>query len=214
MELKESIDSTKKCGNCKEVKSINNFHKSNTKSCGYVSICKKCANTKSKLYRKNNKKIIKEKRDSNKDKNKGKYTYKNKNYQKTYREENKERIRQNRKANKNKINKKLKEKMKTDSLFKLKSTLRVRIYTMFKFKHWKKNKHTEDILGADYETVKQHLEGTFQDKMSWSNHGKWHIDHIIPLNSAKTEQDLYKLCHYTNLQALWAFDNLSKSDKM
>lgn len=212
--MNNSINITKECGNCKEIKNINNFHKSNTKSCGYVSTCKKCANAKSKVYRENNKKSIKEKRDRNKDKNKGKYTYKNKNYQKIYREINKEKLKQKRKANKNKINKKLKEKMKTDSLFKLKSTLRVRIYTMFKFKHWKKNKHTEDILGANYEFVKQHIENTFVDDMSRNNHGEWHIDHIIPLNSAKTEEELYKLCHYTNLQALWAFDNLSKSDKI
>lgn len=80
MELKSSTEHTKKCGNCKEVKNIDNFHKSNTKSCGYVSICKKCANAKSKLYRENNKRVIKEKRDKNKDKIKGKYTYKDKNY--------------------------------------------------------------------------------------------------------------------------------------
>jgi hypothetical protein len=50
--------------------------------------------------------------------------------------------------------------------------------------------------------------------MSWDNHGEWHIDHIIPLSSAKNESDLYKLFHYTNLQPLWAFDNLSKGNKI
>jgi hypothetical protein len=50
--------------------------------------------------------------------------------------------------------------------------------------------------------------------MTWENQGKWHIDHIIPLSSAKTEKEMYKLCHYTNLQPLWAFDNLSKGSKI
>jgi hypothetical protein len=52
--------------------------------------------------------------------------------------------------------------------------------------------------------------------MSWENHGMygWHIDHIIPLASAKDEDEIYKLCHYTNLQPLWWFDNLSKGSKM
>jgi hypothetical protein len=50
--------------------------------------------------------------------------------------------------------------------------------------------------------------------MSWSNHGKWHIDHIIPLSSAKSKEELVKLCHYTNLQPLWALDNLGKANKI
>mgnify|MGYP002132731409 FL=1 len=49
--------------------------------------------------------------------------------------------------------------------------------------------------------------------MTWDNYGDWHIDHIIPLNSAQTEEDLYKLCHYSNLQPLWALDNLKKGSK-
>jgi hypothetical protein len=50
--------------------------------------------------------------------------------------------------------------------------------------------------------------------MSWDNHGEWHIDHIIPLSSAKNENDVYTLCHYTNLQPLWAEENLRKSNKI
>lgn len=50
--------------------------------------------------------------------------------------------------------------------------------------------------------------------MTWENRGEWHIDHIIPLASASTEEELLALCHYTNLQPLWAFDNLSKGAKI
>ena len=50
--------------------------------------------------------------------------------------------------------------------------------------------------------------------MNWSNQGKWHIDHIIPLDSAKTQEEIIKLFNYKNLQPLWAKDNIKKSNKM
>ena len=51
--------------------------------------------------------------------------------------------------------------------------------------------------------------------MSWDLMGKYiHIDHIIPLSSGETEDDIYKLCHYTNLQPLWYNDNLKKGSKI
>ena len=46
--------------------------------------------------------------------------------------------------------------------------------------------------------------------MSWSNHGKWHLDHIIPISSARTKEEAIKLNHYSNFQPLWAIDNLVK----
>ena len=79
----------------------------------------------------------------------------------------------------------------------------------------KKNK-TFDIVGCTPEFLKEHLENKFKEGMSWENHDLygWHIDHIIPLSSAKTEEEIYKLCHYSNLQPLWAGDNLSKGNKV
>jgi hypothetical protein len=49
--------------------------------------------------------------------------------------------------------------------------------------------------------------------MNWNNHGKWHIDHMIPISSAKNEEEVLKLNHYTNLQPLWAKENLIKYNK-
>ena len=61
---------------------------------------------------------------------------------------------------------------------------------------------------------KEHLENQFKEGMTWHNRSEWHIDHIVPLSSANNEEELYKLCHYTNLQPLWAEENLKKSNKI
>ena len=130
---------------------------------------------------------------------------------------NKEKILEQKKQyhlnNKERINKLLKQKRNTNALYKLTCNLRSRIKDAIKRKSWYKNNYTTEILGCDFETVKKHLENQFIDGMNWDNHGRWHIDHIKPLAKATTQEELYKLCHYTNLQPLWAFDNLSKGAK-
>ena len=75
---------------------------------------------------------------------------------------------------------------------------------------------TMNYLGCDYVCLVAHLESLFQEGMTWENYGKngWHMDHVIPLARAKTEEELIPLLHYSNLQPLWAFDNLSKGDRM
>jgi hypothetical protein len=50
--------------------------------------------------------------------------------------------------------------------------------------------------------------------MSWENRDKWHIDHIMPLATATSQEELEKLCHWTNLKPLWAIDNLKKKKKV
>ena len=99
-------------------------------------------------------------------------------------------------------------------MFKVKDNLRSRCWIAFNDMSIKKSKKTSEILGTDYETFKMHMESQFKDNMSWDNYGEWHIDHIIPLASANTEEELIKLFHYTNTQPLWAEENLSKGSKI
>jgi len=77
-----------------------------------------------------------------------------------------------------------------------------------------KKTKTYNIIGCSYEDFKQYIESQFKDGMFWGNHGKWHYDHIIPISSAITEEDVIKLNHYTNFQPLWALDNIKKSNKI
>jgi len=116
--------------------------------------------------------------------------------------------------NKEKMNKRSseyqKQKRKDDYIFKMKCNLRRRVRNM----KLTNKPSTLEILGADYQTVSKHIELSFKEGMSWSNYGSWHIDHKIPLNSAKTELDKINLMHYKNLQALWAKENVSKGFKI
>ena len=84
----------------------------------------------------------------------------------------------------------------------------------FKSKGYSKNTKTQKMLGVDWEVCRAHIERQFTKGMNWDNYGEWHIDHIIPLASAKNEKQLIKLCHYRNLQPLWAEDNMSKSNNI
>lgn len=106
-----------------------------------------------------------------------------------------------------------KERLLSDPLFKLKETLRNRLRSIFKSKNLKKNKRSLEIFGESWEFIKNHLEKQFTPGMTWENHGEWEIDHIIPLSSGKTEKELIKLSHYSNLQPLWKKDNQLKANK-
>jgi hypothetical protein len=120
------------------------------------------------------------------------------------------------KANKRKYNNTKKYTLKryhSDPLFKLAHTCRKRIRDIMRKKSFVRKGHLDQYLGCSVVELRDYLEKQFQPGMTWDNHGAWHIDHIKPLITAKTEVDMYGLCHYTNLQPLWAKDNLSKNDK-
>lgn len=121
-----------------------------------------------------------------------------------------------RSKNTEKYNQYMVDRRKNEPLFKLAFNVRKRLNKFLKNKSIIKTNKTFDLVGITPKELKEHLEKQFTQDMSWDNYGfyGWHIDHIIPLSSAKTEEEIYKLCHYSNLQPLWAEDNLKKSDKI
>jgi hypothetical protein len=70
-----------------------------------------------------------------------------------------------------------------------------------------------EMLGYSANDLKIHIESLFRDGMSWENYGEWHIDHIKPLSSFENDEDISIVNCLENLQPLWAFENLSKSNK-
>jgi len=77
----------------------------------------------------------------------------------------------------------------------------------------KKEAKTSQLIGCSWETLKAHIEKQFTKGMNWNNRGDWHIDHIIPLASAKSQKDVEALCHFSNLRPMWAIENIKKGDK-
>lgn len=70
------------------------------------------------------------------------------------------------------------------------------------------------VLGCTFREFKVHLERQFLPGMSWENRKDWHIDHIVPLATAKTKDDVAALFHHSNLRPMWAAENRAKSDQI
>jgi hypothetical protein len=100
--------------------------------------------------------------------------------------------------------------------FRLLAALRNRLCDAIRGKN--KSAKTQELLGCTVDELINHLQGQFQPGMNWDNwrHDGWHIDHIIPCSSfdLTDPQQQRKCFHYSNLQPLWAFDNLSKGAKV
>lgn len=196
---------TKICSKCKIEKEISEFGKDKTRKGGLSYLCKDCLIIKSKNYRsKNREKVLQS------------YSL--------YRKINKEKMKLSRleyiKRNKQKITDYRRyysdKKRKESNLVRIMENVRRRTNHFFNYKNIRKKGSIFTILGCSLEELIFHLESKFVDGMCWDNHGRdgWHIDHIKPLSSANNEEEIYKLCHYTNLQPLWAKDNLSKGSKI
>jgi hypothetical protein len=108
--------------------------------------------------------------------------------------------------------------LRDDPEFKLKKTLRRRFHMALK-RGTKAGSAVRD-LGCTIAMFREYLEARFYphpktgEVMSWENWSRtgWHIDHKRPLaNFDLTDRvQLLKACHYTNLQPLWAEENMAK----
>ncbi len=131
------------------------------------------------------------------------------------------------KKNKDSINNLMISKYKDSHLYRTKSKdakiqrkisnlLRDRIRCAMKRSITKKSEKTMDLIGCSISFLMNYLEEKFQEGMTWDNQGKWHIDHIVPCASFNlSNPEEQKVCfHYTNLQPLWALDNMRKGSKI
>jgi len=152
------------------------------------------------------------------EKNKDKYLAYQKEYRQSHKKESSEYFKARRNTNRKEItlyHKEWKRKQYQNNIqFRLKSCISSRIRMAIKndIKYFK----TINLIGCTVEQLKQHLESQFKIGMSWNNYGKWHIDHIRSCSSFNlTKESEQKKCfNYTNLQPLWAEENIKKSNKV
>ena len=207
---------TKTCSKCNTEKPLDEFHKQKRGLYGVKGRCRNCCNAYSLEYDKKNK-------DSKREYNK-----------KYYQEDivaQRERVRKyykNNKESRSIYNKKWhkenrvwmseynRKKYRNDPNFRILTNMRNRLNHALNGEL--KQESAKKLLGCTVEYALIHLESQFVEGMTWGNHGYrgWHVDHIIPCASYDmTDPEQQRQCfHYTNLQPLWAEDNLRKSDKM
>ena len=207
------------CKRCEVGKSTIEFGDNKNNKDGKSIYCKICELERGREYREKNREKVnnsaKNYRKNNPEKYKEvieKYLEKNPNMTST------ERIKKYREKEewreKFKIwNKKWKlKKIKEDGFYRMKINLRARIREYLIGES--KGKRTKEIVGLDKMEFKLYIQNKFVDGMSWENYGKWHLDHIKPLCIAKDNEEALLLNHHTNLQPLWAEDNLKKGKKI
>ena len=210
----------KKCSCCQEQKKEEDYNRNISRTDGLSPYCKACAKVyKAKFYAENTQQIkdgVERWRNANREKVR-KITNKSSAKHKEARRAN---SRDWYEKNKEHKSRKTIEYRKTDAYknnvqFKLRDVLRARLHTALRGK--KKLVSSVKNLGCTIEELKIHLEQKFKPGMTWDNWSfeGWHIDHIKPFSKFDlTDEEQQKLAvHYTNLQPLWAKDNLQKHNK-
>jgi hypothetical protein len=203
------------CKYCSQDKQFNEFFKNRRLKDGFDSICKLCRSAIKKQYRQDNLELIhskeleyrkqnnetkriKEWRNNNRDKQR--------NISKNYYKQNQDR------CIKRGVDYTKKRRVE-DIDFRLRHNISRRLNLALR--NNQKSGSIINYLGCSIKDLKKYLESKFQKGMTWENYGNWHIDHIKPLSlfDLTDQNNLNEACHYSNLQPLWARDNLRKSNK-
>lgn len=200
------VDGRKRCGKCRECKPVEAFRPNKKTKCGLCSYCRDCENAS---YRNNpaRQRRVKENRERR---------MANPQYRETMRQRERNRRKQKSYREKDRANRQ--HRRKHDPHFRIRGLLYSRLGVVLK--GYTKADRTLRLLGCTTAHLKTHLESLWLPGMTWENHGAyrlghtmtWHVDHIIPcaaFDLTKPEEQR-KCFHWTNLQPLWASDNMAK----
>ena len=203
----------KKCSYCQLIKDETEFCKDKSRNDGLNHRCKSCCKEiqKGDSYKSSQKKHY----ENNKEKHFARCA--------KWREKNRELLRERfRTRYRKRQTEYIVNRRKEDNEFRLycnfSSNMRMSLKSIKSNGISKNGKSWEDIVGYTLEDLINHLEPLFQEGMSWDNYGQWHIDHILPISSFNIQEigdDEFKKCwSLSNLQPLWAIDNIKKQNKI
>ena len=221
---------TKKCTKCGEEKpaTAEYFTRDSQMKRGFRSQCKSCGH---KYYAERDREQMRAYRkqwcEENPEKKRvgqKKWLEENPEYHKKYREKNREKVKacnkKYREENSEQIRayyrKYMRQRVKQDPIFRLLHNMRNGLWSCLA--GIRKNSRTMQYVNMTPDELMDYLEGRFTEGMTRDNYGKWHVDHIRPLVSfdftgPDNEEQLHMAWNYTNLQPLWAADNMSKGAK-
>jgi len=234
MKKKSEEQVTKKCSKCEVVKPLDEFTKCSGNRTGFQSYCAECANALSRRRYEKNKGNEQEKArqrywDNREDRLEFARKYREAHPEKAaaatknWQDNNKEHIREYRKQytsdRKAERSEYLKNRYKSDKLYRLSCVVKASIYRALKSSEGsKEGNSTLDMLPYTLSQLKEHLENQFEPWMNWDNQGEWHIDHIYPQSKlpydSMTHPNFLKCWALENLQPLEASENQSKGNRL
>lgn len=209
---------TKKCTKCGKELPLDQFYKRRYKNgkTGYRHCCKGCGNAAAVEWQKDNPGKVSAARaryrEGNPEKARAacvKWRGVNPGYAREWRKNNSQRDKINAARYDH-------DRRATDISYRLIRNIRAAMNSALRYNT--KTGHTIELLGCSMEYLRTHLENQFTEGMTWGNYGRygWHIDHIIPVSyfDHSDPEQQKRAWHYTNLQPLWATDNLKKHNKI
>lgn len=224
----------KTCKNCKEAKPLEEFYECDSCVDGHRGECKKCMLLQQqKKYVENREKRLEKAakyRETHREKinqyfrdrykaNSRQILDSRKEYNEAHREERKAYLKKYYRKNKERLAKqnygRQRRRIQNDPIYKLKRQVGLLIWRSFNQRSYVKPAHSEEILGCKLDKFTTYLKQTWLKEYGTEWTGQpCHIDHIVPLATAKTKENVIKLCHYTNLRLLTPEDNMEKSDSL
>lgn len=202
----------KKCSRCKKNKSLATFCKSKTGKYGRHCYCRECLKEYHREHRTKYPEKHQQWQDAWNHSEPGKRACNR--YDATHREQRRAYHKRHQAEARGRISAYRLNKLHTDPEYYFKQRIRQCIRDSVGRLGLKKSKRTENIVGLSFSDFKKYLLETWENNYGYTWAGEpYHIDHIIPLATAKTENDVIKLCHYTNLQMLTPEDNRKKGCK-